>query len=277
MSGRRGPAGALPVAFVLLLALAGLAAPVLLLSTGGAQAAANYPVLTGTVHGPTTVGTNLKDTYLVDATGGPAVGFNGTQVGILSFTTTVVGLNTTGVQLLPTAGVFTNGTTNLTLTTTNVTQTLTLNIEIKSGYQGTNVSTNVSYTVVVIQPYVLAATLLVDSSLGTIPFHLAVLLDGNPVGSVAVPSLTGHATFQVTFSYVNANLGPGWHTFSISLAQEHGLIVFANGLTSYSQSFFVASAPANNTIWYVTGVVAFVGALFIWLTSVGARRRGRKR
>jgi hypothetical protein len=238
---------------------------------------ATYPTLTGQVTGPTTIGTSLNYTYRVTATGGPAFGFNGTQVGILSFSTTVVGVNTTGVQFLPTAGVFVNGSTNLTLETSNLTQTLTLNIEIKSGYGTDNVSTNLTYVVTVIQPYTITATIVVDSSIGTQPFSLTVLLDGTPVGTVRIPSLTSHSTYLISFRYVNPSLPAGSHTFSISLAQEHGLVVFAGGQTTYSSTFYVTSPPGNYTFYYVLGASAFVVVIFIWLTSVGARRRGRKR
>jgi hypothetical protein len=250
----------------------------LLLPLGSVHATVpTYPTLTAQVTGPTTVGTSLTTKYHLTATGGPAVGFNGTQVGVLSFSTTVVGFNTTGVELLPTAGVLTNGSTNLTLQTSNLTETLTFNIEVTSGYHGSNVSTNITYTVSVIQPYVLTATLVDESAVGTIPFNLTVQLDGTPVGAVSVPSLTGRGTYQVTFSYVNPNLSPGWHTFTVNLAEEHGLVVFSNGQSLYSQSFYVQPAPANYTIFYVGGAAFFVAAIFIWLTTVGARRRGRKR
>ncbi|HEV2316411.1 MAG TPA: hypothetical protein VGV89_02400 [Thermoplasmata archaeon] len=239
--------------------------------------AANYPALTGTVHGPQTVGTGIKYTYRVTATGGPAVGFNGTQIGVLSFSTNLIGLNSSVATLLPTAGVFVNGSTNLTLTTGNLTQTLTLSIELKSGYGGQNITTNITYVVQVIQPYVVSAQIIVESNQGTIPFNLSVYLDGNFVGTIVVPALTSHATYQATYSYVNPGLGAGWHTFSLSLTNEHGLVAFSGGATLYTQSFYVSGAPENDTIWYIAGGSALVAAVFIWLTAVGARRRTRKR
>jgi hypothetical protein len=269
--GRARPSGIL---LVLVAGALGLAAPAL----GAALPSATpHPTLTATVSGPSTVGTGTTNSYLLTATGGPAFGFNGTQVGVLSFSTSVIGLNTSAVQLLPTAGVFTNGAANLTLGAGNLTQTLTLSIEVKSGYGGQNVTTNVTYVVNVVLPYELQATVVVDSSQGTMPFSITVLLDGAPVGTVAVPSLTGHASYQLTFRYVNPGLAVGWHTFTLNLAEAHGLLLFAGGSTVYAQSFYVAGPAPNDTLWYTTGAVAFVGAIFIWLTAVGARRRGRKR
>ncbi len=257
----------------------GLLTPVLLLAAlaGGANAASSYPPLTGHIAGPNVVGQGLKGSYTVTATGGPAVGFNGTQVGTLSYEASVAGANTSQVTLLPSAGVFTNGTATISLTAGNVTQSLVLSVDVTSGYQGQNVSTNLSYAIQVVQPYSLRAQLVVESGIGTAPFNLSVLLDGTPVGSVAVPTLTGHSSYSIAFSYVNQNLAPGEHTFSINLANEHGLVVFSNGQEFYSQSFYVTAPPINYTPYYILAGGVFVAAIFIFLTTSGARRRGRKR
>ena len=66
-----------------------------------------------------------------------------------------------------------------------------------------------------------------------------------------------------------------WHTFSISLASQHGLVTFPGGAQQYSQSFYVTGPPPDYTVWYVAGIGAFLGAVFIWSTRVAARRRGR--
>lgn len=249
---------------------------VALLEAGSARAT-SYPALSASVTGPTSVGTSLTYNYTLTAEGGPAYGFNGTQIGTMSFSASVIGLNTTGVTLNPTAGVLINGSHSLSLATSNLTQTLTLNIEVTSGLNGKNDSTNVSYTITVILPYTLTASLEVASNQGTSPFDVIVLLDGTPVGSVPVPSLTGHATYEIRYSYVNPSLAGGWHTFALSLANAHGLVVFSNGATQYTQSFYVATAPTSNTLWYVAGAFAFVLAIFISITLFGNRRRGRKR
>ncbi|MHB8351412.1 MAG: hypothetical protein ACYDFT_01765 [Thermoplasmata archaeon] len=247
-----------------------------LMETGTARATA-YPALSASVTGPTSVGTSLTYNYSLTATGGPAYGFNGTQIGTMSFSASVIGANTTGVTLNPTAGVLVNGTHSLSLATSNLTQTLTLNIEVTSGLGGLNRSTNLSYTITVILPYTVTASLEVASGLGTSPFSVVVLLDGTPVGSVPVPSLTGHATYEIRYSYVNPSLSGGWHTFALSLANAHGLVVFSNGATQYTQSFYVTTAAPSNTLWYVAGAFAFVLAIFISITIFGNRRRGRKR
>ncbi|MGI0053994.1 MAG: hypothetical protein ACRECR_07070 [Thermoplasmata archaeon] len=277
MNSSHGPAGsASSRAVALLLTLTLALSGVLLLGAGAVEGTA-YPALTASVVGPTTVGTHLTYNYTLNASGGPAYGFNGTEVGSLTFSASVIGANTTGVTLNPTAGAMVKGSSELSLATSNLTQTLTLNIEVTSGEADDNVSTNVSYTIVVILPYTVTATLQVVSALGTIPFAVVVLLDGTPVGSVPVPSLTGGATYQVQYSYVNAGLAPGWHTFALSLQNAHGLVVFSGGATEYTQSFYVASTPPNDTLWYVAGAFAFVVAIFISLTLFGSRRRGRKR
>jgi hypothetical protein len=175
--------------------------------------------------------------------------------------------------------VFTHGFVNISVKANNVTQTLVISVDVTSGHTGSggNVSTNLTYRVQVVQPYTLTATLVVASTLGTMPFDVTVLLDGAPVGSVAVPSLTAHATYQLKFSYVNPSLGPGWHTFTINIGQQHGLVTFAGGAQQYAQSFYVEPASTNWSWVYVAAGVLTVGAIFIFLTLVFGRRRGRRR
>jgi hypothetical protein len=90
---------------------------------------------------------------------------------------------------------------------------------------------------------------------------------------VTVPSLTQGQTFAVQFSYVSQGLSAGWHTFSFSLAQEHGLILVANGAESYSTSFYVPGPPPDYPAYYLFGATAFLAVVFIWFALVGRRRR----
>ncbi len=233
--------------------------------------------LTGSVTGAASVGTGLNSTYRVTATGGPALAANGTQIGIYSYKASLSGPNITLAQgaILPSTGVLTGGEMNLTLKAPRVAQLVTIYVLVTSSLGTTNVSQNFSYSVNIVQPYVLSANLVVGPTAAVAPFYLTVLLDGNPVGAVKVPGLSAASSYPVSFSYVPSNLAPGWHTFSVSLALEHGLVTFSGGSEVYSASFYVAGPPASNTLWYVTGGAALVGVIFIWSTRVGARRRGR--
>ena len=231
--------------------------------------------LSGGITGPSTVGTGLNATYQVTAHGGPAEAPNGTQIGVYSYKASLTATNTTGAAILPTQGVLVNGTVSLTLKAPKAVESLTLYVLVTSTLDQKNVSQNFSYTVSVVQPYVVTANLLVGGGASVSPFGLTVSLDGAPVGEIRVPGLSAGATYPVSFSYVPGSLPAGWHTFSLSLAQEHGLVAFAGGADVYTTSFYVAGPPASNTIWYLTGASAFLGAIFIWSTRVAARRRGR--
>ncbi|MCI4363813.1 MAG: hypothetical protein L3K13_05865 [Thermoplasmata archaeon] len=268
---RARAANLLLVALAFVLLLSGL-----LLAAGGGRAT-QYPTLKATITGPTLLGTSSSATYALSATGGPAVGFNGTQIGTLSFSSTLAGANTTNVLLTPAAGVFVNGSASLSLTTSNLTETLVISVEVTSHYKTTNSTTNLTYSVHVIRPYSLVATIVNESPYGSAPFNLSVYLDGTLVGEVHVPGMLGQGTAQVTYNYVSSSLPSGWHVFNVSLAQEHGLIEFASGAEHYSVSFYVTGPAPDYSFYYVTGAAAFVGAIFIWLTAVGARRRRRKR
>jgi hypothetical protein len=253
------------VALLLLVGLGGLAA----------GAASTYPALSGTIQGPTTLGESLKATYTIHAVGGPAEAPNTTIVGVYTYNATLAASNSSGMFVTPASGVLVNGTGNVTVAAPPVPEPLSLFVLVRSGYNGVNSSDNLTYTISIVQPYNLTATLVVAAGASVGPLGLTVTLDGTPVGSVAVPTLTGGSTYPLSFQYVATGLSPGWHTFAISLAQEHGLVTFAGGTESYSQSFYVPGPPPDDTAWYVVGAAAFIGTIFIWVTRVGARRRGR--
>jgi len=232
----------------------------------------------GTITGKNVLALNGGGYYFINASGGPAFAANGTQVGNLTYYATVTGANLTGVTLVPSRSGISGGAVQKTqLTVGNVSEVLTIVVEIASVYQSTNVSINITYAVSVVRPYVLTLNLVSDSSSTILGFVLSVDLDGTPVGTVSIPTLTAKQSYSATFQYATTGLAPGPHTFTVSLANEHGLVTFAGGATSYSSSFYVTGAPPNYTLWYVAGAVAFFGAIFIFVTRVAARRRNPTR
>ncbi len=260
---RRAPLYALFGFLLILLPLAGLVPP----------ARASSEALTGHITGPTNVGVALTANYRVYATGGPAIAANGTQVGILSYTASLVGLNTTSATVSPNSGVLINGTTNISLVAPNITESVSLYVDVVSNFTGTNQTINLTYTINIVTPITLSAVLDVVGPGAVKAFALTVDLDGAAVGTVAVPSLTAGQTYPVNYSYVNPGLSSGWHTFTISLTEEHGLVVFQGGSESFSKSFYVTGSSNDYDDWYLAGGIAFVLAVFIWVTRVGARRR----
>lgn len=269
---RWGGPGAAGLATIALALLA--LAPIL--GAASASGASNYPPLTGTLAGPTTVGQLTNTTYRMTADGGPAEAENGSIVGIYDYHAYVSATNTSGLKFGPAAeGVLVNRTINLTFSAGNVSEPVTLAVLITSTLNGTNTTQNFTLTVQVVQPYVLTTTIEASSGVSVGTFQLTVLLDGAPVGTIKVSSISASAATPISFRYVNTSLAPGWHTFSISLAAEHGLVTFAGGAESFSQSFYVAPPPTDYTPWYLAGAVAFFGAIVIWSMRVGARRAGR--
>jgi hypothetical protein len=269
-----GPRLLFVLAVVLIAAVAFPAGP---LSPVSPARAASSP-LTGNILGPSVVGVALQATFVVTASGGPAEAANGTTVGIFSYKASYSAVNTTGVVFSPTSGVLVNGSVTLSLTAPNVTEPLTLFVLVNSSYQGTNVSTNLSDAIQIVEPYRLSANLQVGAASGISPFYLTVLLDGTPVGHVMIPSLTAGASYPLTFSYVvPGGISPGWHTSSMNLASEHGLVTFQGGVTSYSASFYVPGPPPDNTPWYLLGITVFIAVILIYSLRVGAPRRGSKK
>ncbi len=235
------------------------------------------PAVTGAISGPTNVGENLQANYTVSATGGPAEAVNGTIVGDLTYTANVSGPNTTGASLTPGAGAILNGTASLHLTAPPVAQTITLTVVVKSSNNATgqNASNTFTYAVNIVEPFTLNATIEAVSGESVGPFDLTVLLDGAPVGTIHVPTISAGSNYSIVFHYVDTSLSVGWHTFSISLAQEHGLVEFPGGAQEYSVSFYIAGPPPNDTLWYVAGIAVLALTVFIWSSQVAARQRGR--
>jgi hypothetical protein len=267
-----------PLGLLILLAVV-LLLPLLALSGGalatGTAASSPYPPLSGSITGPSTLGEKLKATYTIQATGGPAEALNTTIVGVYTYNATLSGANTSSAFVTPASGVLLNGSASVTVSAPSQAQSMTLFVLVRSGYNGANVSDNLTYAIDVVAPFNVTATLVVGSGTSVGPMTLAVTLDGDPVGTVAVPTLTGGSTYPINFQYVPLGLSPGWHTFAISLVPEHGLVTFPGGAETYAQSFYVTGPSPDYTPWYLAGFGAFIGTIFIWTSRVGARRRGR--
>jgi hypothetical protein len=263
------------VALLLLASVVGLGA------VGFATAHANpnsSSAVHGNVTGKTVIAYNGASYYFINASGGPAFAANGTMVGNLTYYASVTAVNLTGVSVIPSKSGFSGSTAQRTeLSVGNITETVTIVVEISSVYQTANASINITYAVNVVQPYVLTLSLVSNSSSTILGFLLIVDLDGAPVGTISVPSLTAHQSYVATFQYATTGLSSGEHTFTVSLTNEHGLVTFAGGATTYSDSFYVPGPPPDYTIWYVAGAVAFFGAIFIFVTRVAARRRAPSR
>jgi hypothetical protein len=270
--------GALAGAVAALLALLVLAAaPPAASAAGPLLPLASTPV-TGNISGPTVIGIATSHSYFINGSGGPAFAANGTLVGNFTWQGTVTGSNTTGITLTPQNGTIRNATPVQTvLKVANVTETITITVELSSAFGSQNVSTNLTYQIQVVQPYVLTLNLVAGSGTTVLPFNLTIYLDGSPVGTLAVPTILAGHTYTATFDYASTGLSAGAHTFTASLVAQHGLVTFSGGATTYATTFYVPGAPPNYTIWYVAGIVAFFGAVFIFLTRVAARRRGTAR
>jgi CARDB len=258
-----------------------LVVPTFLVGVGAlapAARAASSPPLTASITGPTVVSTGSTSVFQISGWGGPGVASNGSLQGAFRFFANPVGTNLTGVEITPPSANITHNASHIAdLIVGNATETLSIDVMVSSTYQGKNDSTNLTYTVTVVQPYVVTAAIVNPTNSTVSAFTVYVTLDGNVVGSVNVSTLLAGGTYHLSYKYPTLGLSPGDHTFAISLAQEHGLVTFANGQTVYTQTVYVTGPAPNYTLWYVAGIVAFFGALFIFASRVAARRRGTTR
>ncbi len=259
---------AVAIALLGLFVLAANVAPSMAVSTATTS-------VSGTIQGPSVLATHGTGKYVINATGGPAVAANGTRVGNLTFYASVSGPNLTGVSLAPESGSITTvGPGNTFLSVSAATETLTISVMISSTNGKENQSVNLTYTVNVVTPYVVSATIVNTGSATVVGVSVAVSLDGTVVGNVSLPSLTPGGEYSLSYRYATTGISPGDHTFSLTIKDPHGLVTFTNGATTYTSTFYVAGPAPDNTVWYVLGVVAFFGVLFIFMTRVAARRRG---
>jgi hypothetical protein len=241
-------------------------------------ASTTYPTIIETTTGPSVVGKSLQVPYIVNGSGGPAEAANGTQVGNITFNATlsgVNGLNVSTAEIAPPTGVLVNGGVILRFTAPNVTGVVKLNVELTSSYGGNNESQNFSKNIRIVSPYVLTGLLVAGPTTVT-GFNMTVTVDGVAVGQVTVPTIVANGSYRFSFNYVPEGLAAGWHTISVSLAPEKGLVTFQGNVEQFSLTFYVTGPPPDYALDVGIGVAAFAVAVFIWGSVVGARRRGRR-
>lgn len=258
--------------------LVGLAVLTLLVSVAWtvpapAHATANYPTITGTISGPTVVGRALHAQYTVTGTGGPAFTLTGARVGNITYNATLSGTNVSTASIKPATGNINSGQVVLQLTAPNVTGGMTLRVQLTSSYQRVNMSSNLTFSIQVVQPYILSGILVAGATPVT-GFNMTVTVDGTPVGQVTVPAIAANGTYTFTFNYVPQSLAPGWHTIAVSVTPQHGLVTFLGGVQEMSTQFYLTSPPPNYVLDFGVGIAALAAAVFIWGSVVGARRRG---
>jgi hypothetical protein len=246
------------------------------LAVPGQAATPSYPKIVGIITGPSVVGQSLQVQYIVNGSGGPAVAANGTTVGNITFSASLTGTkNISSAEIAPPTGVLVNGGVILRFTAPNITQVVTLTVELNSSYGTKNATANFTDTIRIVAPYVLSGLLVAGPTTVT-GFNMTVTVDGTAVGRVVLPTIVANGSYHFTYDYVPQTLGAGWHTIAVSLAPEHGLVSFQGGVSQMNLQFYVAGPPPDYALDVGVGVAAFAVAVFIWGSVVGARRRGRR-
>jgi len=270
--------GSLAIAVALVLA-ALTSSAVVPAALAASPAASTVLPIAGNVSGPGIVATSTNVTFYLNASGGPAY-VDGKFTGTIRWSASLAGANLTGSSVSTPRGNITNATVvpvKIGVSIGAIVEPLTLVVQVTSASPTTNATTNLTKAFRVVVPYIVHATLVAGPDALVLPFRVAVALDGTPVGVVEVPQLQPNATYQLSYRYPSNGLPSGEHTFSLSILDAHGLVTFSNGLTVESTTFYVAPPPPSYTVWYVVGIVAFFGVLFIYATRVAARRRGTAR
>ncbi|MGD0718749.1 MAG: hypothetical protein ABSA15_04125 [Thermoplasmata archaeon] len=235
--------------------------------------------VTGSITGPAVLAYNGAEFYTINGSGGPAVSPTGEMIGNISYYASLSAANLTGVTISPGTGIITNTTpAHTTLTVSNVSETITIRVMISSVYLDQNQSINLTYAVLVVQPYHLTVSLRAGPTSTVLSFQISFYLDGQFAGLYTVPTLTPGQVYTVDWEYATPPFSSGWHTFTITMpTADKGLVTFPNGQYNYAYSFYITGPAPDYTIWIVLGVVAFVAVVFISLILVGGRRRNRGR
>ncbi len=259
--------------------LAGPIGSALAAAPAAGPAASGATPFKGNVSGPSLIATASNATFHFNASGGSAF-IGSTLVGTIKWTAHLNAVNTTGCSVSPANGTISNASglpAKTVVKTGNISEAMTLTIELTASSSGANTSVNLTAHFQIVVPYAVHAVLIAGPSAAVLPFAVTVALDGKVVGTVAVPELAPSAKYDLDYRYATLSIASGYHTFTLTIAEAHGLVTFSNGRTVESTTFYVAPAPTNDTLWYVVGVVAFFGVLFIYATRVAARRRGAAR
>ena len=278
MSWRPAPARALLVLSVLLFAGLvpvglGAAAPP---SPGSAPVSGASNPLTAHLTGPSVLALKGTGAFYMVAFNGTAVNTSG-LVGNYTFTTQLLGPNTTGAFVQPPSGAFATNNQTFTVGSISSTGTYTLAVSLTSHGPSGNETANFTKTFQVVTPYLLTATVYNPGNRTVTGASVEVLLDGNFLGSAGLTSLAPltHATF--TYNYTTLGLSPGEHTFTLVIQSVPGLLVFSGGSHSVSVNFYVQAPAANYTLDWEAGIVLALLAIFISVMIVVPRRsRSRK-
>jgi len=233
----------------------------------------------GNVSGPSLVATSGNATFYFNVSGGPAY-VSGTFVGQFTWTAKLSGANLTSSSVSPDNGTLVNTTSQPVSTVVTVgphPESLTLVVSVTSTLAGNNSTANLTRSFRSVTPYTVRATLVAGAKAAVLPFGVTVTLDGTVVGQVSVPELAAKSTYDLVYRYASLGLSAGYHTFTLTISNAHGLVAFSNGRTVLTTTFYVGAAPTNNIVWYVLGAVTFIAVLFIYATRVAARRRGAVR
>jgi len=230
--------------------------------------------LTAHVTGPTILSVLGKGNFTVSASGGPSQLANGTMVGNYTYNATLSGGNTSGSSITPSTGTLTNGTATFALVAPNDTGTYTLTAEVISHpTTGKPAFYNATFTLNVVIPYVLSATISNPNSFTVTGAIIQVALDGSVVGLVNLPSIAANGTYSLAYNYTTTGLSSGWHTFTISIYGIQSLLKFSNDESALSISFYINPPPVNYEDYYLLGITLALLAIFISLLVVGGRRK----
>ncbi len=245
-------------------------------SAAAQKAAGGKGTLTAHFYGASVMATHgTLDLYLV-AFNGTAVNSTG-LVGNYTFTTTLLGQNTSGSFVNPNSGALATNNQTFSVGGLNNTGTYTLTVDLTSHGPEGNESGNFSVSFQVVLPILLDATIYNTSNRTVTGATVIILLDGRRVGSAAISTLSPGGHTQFVYNYTTLGLASGTHSFTLVLQANPGLLVFSNGGTSETISFYVAPPPVNYTADWEVGIAVTVLAIFISLFLVVPRRSRSKR
>ena len=232
------------------------------------QAQAEYSPLYISIDGPIVMGKGETRMYRVDVAGGPSEG----KVNY-TYTASILGTTTSDAYVLPAEGDF-NGTFFLNVTAKGEIPRILLWVNVTSSYGGEEERIIKEYGIEIVDPVVIAASVVNNGNIAVRGVPLTVFADGKSIYSTTV-SLDPGASTTIRYNWTDPSISSGEHVIKLVLDPDQEFITFIGGGTVYTSTIWVGEEDWG--IWNILFVVLAIFLAFLAYTFYRRPSRRRKK
>ncbi len=241
--------------------------------------AADENPLTIALDGPTRVGIGEKHTYKIIITGGPEDS-NTTY----SWKGTLGGEYKAEVTLVPgAAGPSKNGTFFFNLTAPQNSGDITITVEATANNPaGGNVTESKDFTIKVVNPIMLKATVKNTGNATAINVPVVFMLNDDPEDPLLIynttVTLAPNATQDINYNWTGYKIGSGKHIVLMEIDPNSTLVTFANGNKTMEQKIYFKAEGSDqyNVYLWVLAIALVVLVFLIWRRPNPKRKKKKK-